>query len=128
VAQLTQAVLLGVVVHNDVKAGEPAVVEKMEEACFYSQVSHDQQRKRSDVSNGLILTSEVLLAHSFSADYSMEGLTVFVGGRNMQELQEEGAMNLGIVVDSMQGGKECARRVMQYSVRKKDVAVAVLDP
>ena len=127
-AQLTQVVLLGVVVHNDVKAGEPAVVEKMEEACFYSQVSHDQQRKRSDVSNGLILTSEVLLAHSFSASYSMEGLMVFVDGRNMQELQEEDAKNLGIVIDSMQEGMECARKVTQCSVRRKDVAVVVLDP
>lgn len=42
VAQLTQAVLLVVVVRNDVKAGEPAVVGKMGEACFYSQVFHDQ--------------------------------------------------------------------------------------
>jgi len=91
-------------------------------------VFHDQQRKSFDVSNDLVQTSEVLLAHSFSASYSMEGLMVFVDGRNMQELQEEDAKNLGIVIDSMQEGMECARKVTQYSVRRKDVAVVVLDP
>lgn len=132
-AQLPQVALLVVVVvvvvaHNDVGAEEPAAGEKMEEACFYSQVFHDQQRKSFDVSNDLVQTSEVLLAHSFSASYSMEGLMVFVDGRNMQELQEEDAKNLGIVIDSMQEGMECARKVTQCSVRRKDVAVVVLDP
>lgn len=89
-----------VVVHNDVRAEEPAVGEKMEEACFYSQAFHDQQRKSSDVSSDSVQTSEALLAHSFSASYSMEGLMVFDDGRNMQELQEEDEKNLGIVVDS----------------------------
>lgn len=37
---------------------------------------------------------------------------VFVDGRNMQELQEEDAMSLDIVVGSMQEGRECARKVM----------------
>ncbi len=114
--------------HSDVKAEEPAVVEKMAEAYSYSRVFHDQQRKHSDVSNDLAQTSEALLAHSFSADCSMEGRTVFVAGRDMQELQEEGAMSSGIVIDSMSAGRKCVRTVMQYSVRKKDVAAAVLDP
>lgn len=99
--QQTQVVLAVVEAHSDVKAGEPAVVEKMGEAYSCSQVFHDQQRKHSDVSNDLVQTSEALLAHSFSADYSIEGRMVFVAGRDMQELQEEDAMSLGIVIDSM---------------------------
>jgi hypothetical protein len=101
VAQQTQAELLVVVDHSDVKAGELAVVGKMGEACFCSQVFRAQRRKHSDALSDLAQTSGPLLAHSFSAGYSMKGRTVSVAGRDMQELQEEDAMNSGTVVDSM---------------------------
>ncbi len=90
-----------VVAHSDVAVGELAVVERMAEACPYSQVCRGQQRKHSDVSNDLTQISEVLPAHSLSADCSMEGRRVFVAGRDMQELQEEDAMSLDIAIDSM---------------------------
>lgn len=90
-----------VVGHSDVWAGELAVGEKMEEACFYSQAFHDQLKRNSDASNDLVQTSVSLLAHSSSADYSTGDLTVFVDDRHMQELQEEDATRKGIVVDSM---------------------------
>ena len=98
--------------HSDVWPGELAVGEKMEEACFYSQGFHDQQRMSSDVSNDLVQTSEALLAHSFSADYNMEDPKVFVGDRYMQELQEEDAMMKGIVVDSTKAERECVHKEM----------------
>jgi hypothetical protein len=93
---------LGVVGHSDVWA---AAVEKMEEACFYSQVFHGPQKTSSDVSNDLVQISEDLLVHNFSAGYSMEDLKVFVDGRHTQELQQEDAMRMGIVVDSTSVGK-----------------------
>ena len=75
------------------------VVGKMEEACSYSQVFHDQQRTSSDVLNDLALPSGAHPARSFSANYNMEDPKVVVDGRRMQELQREDATKKGIVVD-----------------------------
>ena len=82
---------------NDVTA---VVVGKMEEACSYSRVFHDQQRTSSDVSNDPTLPSGAHLANSFSANYNMEDRKVVVDGRRRQELQREDATKKGIVVDS----------------------------